>query len=153
MAACLRRLPRNDALLQNMVTLKRQVTEAKVPELAREGLHRFMNEWQIGLGELQSRQENSLAVNFPVMRWWWQPVVGATHASPLPPQPRQMAPVATASLENLQQEFFCDAVTTGAICRGWDGGMETGGGRGVACIAPTRRLTDAGALRPPTGGT
>lgn len=53
--ACLRRLPRNDALLQGMATLKRQVTEAKVPELAREGLHQFMDELQIGLGQIHEQ--------------------------------------------------------------------------------------------------
>jgi hypothetical protein len=52
------------------------------------------------------QQEIFPAVIFPVMRYSWQSVVGATQAPPLRSQRRPIAPVVTASQENLQHVKF-----------------------------------------------
>jgi uncharacterized alpha-E superfamily protein len=52
---CLRELPKNTAPLAAIDALKRRLNAAAVPELADAGLHEFIDEFQIGLGELHDR--------------------------------------------------------------------------------------------------
>ncbi len=52
---CLRKLPRNTAALAVLAALKHQLNAAEVPELAREELHTFIDEVQIGLGGLHDQ--------------------------------------------------------------------------------------------------
>lgn len=52
---CLRKLPRNDAPLANLAALRQKLNAAAVPELAHEGLHEFIDEVQIGFGELHDQ--------------------------------------------------------------------------------------------------
>ncbi|MDG4597787.1 MAG: alpha-E domain-containing protein [Candidatus Contendobacter sp.] len=52
---CLRKLPRHEAALAALAALRQTLNAATVPELAREGLHDFIDEVQIGLGELHGQ--------------------------------------------------------------------------------------------------
>lgn len=52
---CLRKLPRNEASLVALAALKQKLNAAAVPELAHEGLHKFIDEVQIGFGELHDQ--------------------------------------------------------------------------------------------------
>ncbi|HHW77606.1 MAG TPA: alpha-E domain-containing protein [Xanthomonadaceae bacterium] len=52
---CLRKLPRNEAALAALAALRHKLNAAAVPELAREGLHQFIDEVQIGFGELHDQ--------------------------------------------------------------------------------------------------
>lgn len=52
---CLQELPKNAAPLAAIDALKQRLNAAAVPELAHEGLHEFIDEFQIGLGELHDR--------------------------------------------------------------------------------------------------
>ena len=52
---CLRKLPRNAAALAALAKLRQTLNAAAVPELAREGLHEFVDEMQVGLGELHDQ--------------------------------------------------------------------------------------------------
>ncbi len=52
---CLRKLPRNEAALVALAALRHKLNAAAVPELAREGLHQFIDEVQIGFGELHDQ--------------------------------------------------------------------------------------------------
>ena len=52
---CLRKLPRHDAALAALAALQQKLNAATVPELTREGLHDFIDEVQIGLGELHDQ--------------------------------------------------------------------------------------------------
>lgn len=52
---CLRKLPRNDAPLTALAGIKQKLNTAAVPELAHEGLHDFIDEVQVGFGELHDR--------------------------------------------------------------------------------------------------
>lgn len=52
---CLRKLPRHDAALAALAALRQKLNAAAVPELAREGLHEFIDEVQVGLGELHDQ--------------------------------------------------------------------------------------------------
>ena len=52
---CLRKLPRHEAALAALATLRQKLNAAAVPELTREGLHDFIDEVQIGLGELHDQ--------------------------------------------------------------------------------------------------
>ncbi|MFO1424534.1 MAG: alpha-E domain-containing protein [Candidatus Competibacteraceae bacterium] len=52
---CLRKLPRHEAALAALAALRQTLNAATVPELAREGLHDFIDEVQIGLGELHDQ--------------------------------------------------------------------------------------------------
>ena len=49
---CLRKLPKNAASLAAVNALKQRLNSAEIPELAHEGLHEFIDEFQIGLGAL-----------------------------------------------------------------------------------------------------
>jgi len=59
---CLRKLPRNSAPLESVSRLKQQVNAAKISELAYEGLHQFIDQLQIGLGDIH---EQITATYFP----------------------------------------------------------------------------------------
>ena len=52
---CLRELPKNAAPLAAIDALKRRLNAAEVPELADAGLHEFIDQFQVGLGELHDR--------------------------------------------------------------------------------------------------
>ena len=52
---CLRKLPRNAAPLAALAGIEHKLNAATVPELAREGLHDFIDEVQIGFGELHDQ--------------------------------------------------------------------------------------------------
>ncbi|MDS4040933.1 MAG: alpha-E domain-containing protein [Candidatus Competibacter sp.] len=52
---CLRKLPRNDASLAALACIKQKLNAAAVPELAHGGLHDFIDEVQIGFGELHDQ--------------------------------------------------------------------------------------------------
>ena len=52
---CLRKLPRHDAALAALAALQQKLNAAAVPELTREGLHEFIDEVQVGLGELHDQ--------------------------------------------------------------------------------------------------
>ena len=52
---CLRKLPRHEAALAALAALRQKLNAATVPELTREGLHDFIDEVQIGLGELHDQ--------------------------------------------------------------------------------------------------
>ncbi|MBK8183643.1 MAG: alpha-E domain-containing protein [Candidatus Competibacteraceae bacterium] len=52
---CLKDLPGNTASLRAIAALKQRLNTAAIPELAREGLHEFIDELQIGLGELHDQ--------------------------------------------------------------------------------------------------
>ncbi len=52
---CLRKLPRNDASLAALAALRQKLNEAAVPELTHEGLHEFIDEVQMGFGELHNQ--------------------------------------------------------------------------------------------------
>ncbi|MDS4031764.1 MAG: alpha-E domain-containing protein [Candidatus Contendobacter sp.] len=52
---CLRKLPRHEAALAALAALQQTLNAATVPDLAREGLHDFIDEVQIGLGELHGQ--------------------------------------------------------------------------------------------------
>ena len=52
---CLRKLPRHDAALAALAVLRQKLNAAAVPELTREGLHDFIDEVQVGLGELHDQ--------------------------------------------------------------------------------------------------
>ena len=52
---CLRKLPRHDAALAALAALQQKLNAATVPELTREGLHDFIDEVQVGLGELHDQ--------------------------------------------------------------------------------------------------
>ncbi len=52
---CLKKLPRNDASLASLAALRQKLNAAAVPELAHEGLHEFIDEVQVGFGELHSQ--------------------------------------------------------------------------------------------------
>lgn len=51
----LAQLPRNSVPLAGIETLKQQLGDAAVPELTHEGLHEFIDELQVGFGELHSQ--------------------------------------------------------------------------------------------------
>lgn len=53
--AALGNLPRSSIPLAGISTLKQQLAAAAVPELAREGLHEFIDELQMGFGELHNQ--------------------------------------------------------------------------------------------------
>ncbi|MDG4554416.1 MAG: alpha-E domain-containing protein [Candidatus Competibacter sp.] len=55
MEICLRELPKSDVLLASTAALRQRLDAATVPELAHEGLHDFIDELQIGLGQLHDR--------------------------------------------------------------------------------------------------
>ncbi len=50
----LRTLPRSDAALATSAALQQQLNTAAVPDLAREGMHEFIDQLQIGLGQLHA---------------------------------------------------------------------------------------------------
>jgi uncharacterized alpha-E superfamily protein len=50
-----RELPKNTALLQSVAHLKENVTSAQVPNLSNSGLHDFMDELQVGLGDIHEQ--------------------------------------------------------------------------------------------------
>ncbi|MBK8534918.1 MAG: alpha-E domain-containing protein [Candidatus Competibacteraceae bacterium] len=52
---CLKKLPRNDASLEALSALRQKLNAAAVPELAHEGLHEFIDEVQMGFGELHNQ--------------------------------------------------------------------------------------------------
>ena len=52
---CLRKLPQNEASLAALAEIKQKLNTAAVPELAHEGLHEFIDEVQIGFGELHNQ--------------------------------------------------------------------------------------------------
>ncbi len=52
---CLRKLPRNEASLAALAALRQKLNTAAVPELAREGLHDFIDEVQVGFCELHDQ--------------------------------------------------------------------------------------------------
>ena len=52
---CLRKLPRHDAALAALAALRQKLNGAAVPEFTREGLHDFIDEVQVGLGELHDQ--------------------------------------------------------------------------------------------------
>jgi uncharacterized alpha-E superfamily protein len=52
---CLRKLPRNDTPLAALAEIEQKLNAAAVPELAREGLHDFIDEVQIGFGALHDQ--------------------------------------------------------------------------------------------------
>jgi len=52
---CLRKLPRHDAALAALAAIRQKLNAATVPELTREGLHDFIDEVQVGLGELHDQ--------------------------------------------------------------------------------------------------
>ncbi|MDQ2696463.1 MAG: alpha-E domain-containing protein [Pseudomonadota bacterium] len=52
---CLRELPRNAAALDSVRRLGKTIAEAQVRELASAGLHEFIDDLQIGLGEIHER--------------------------------------------------------------------------------------------------
>jgi len=56
---CLHSLPRNDAPLRAVTRMKRQIQEADVPVLAEAGLHEFIDEMQVGLGQIHSEISNT----------------------------------------------------------------------------------------------
>ena len=55
MEICLRELPKSAALLDSIAALRQRLNAAAVPELAREGLHEFIDELQINLGQLHDQ--------------------------------------------------------------------------------------------------
>ena len=52
---CLRELPKNAVPMSAIDALKQRLSAAAVPELAHEGLHEFIDEFQVGLGELHDQ--------------------------------------------------------------------------------------------------
>ncbi len=52
---CLRKLPRNEASLAALAALRQKLNAAAVPELTHEGLHEFIDEVQMGFGELHNQ--------------------------------------------------------------------------------------------------
>jgi uncharacterized alpha-E superfamily protein len=52
---CLRKLPRNEGPLAALAGIRQKLNAAAVPELAREGLHEFIDEVQIGFGKLHDQ--------------------------------------------------------------------------------------------------
>ncbi len=52
---CLKKLPRSEASLATLAALRQKLNAAAVPELAHEGLHEFIDEVQIGFGELHNQ--------------------------------------------------------------------------------------------------
>jgi uncharacterized alpha-E superfamily protein len=52
---CLRKLPRNEASLAALAALRQKLNAAAVPELTHEGLHDFIDEVQVGFGELHNQ--------------------------------------------------------------------------------------------------
>jgi len=52
---CLRELPKNAAPLATIDALKQRLNAAEVPKLADAGLHEFIDQFQVGLGELHDR--------------------------------------------------------------------------------------------------
>jgi uncharacterized alpha-E superfamily protein len=52
---CLRELPKNAAPLATIDALKQRLNAAEVPKLADAGLHEFIDQFQVGLGELHHR--------------------------------------------------------------------------------------------------
>ncbi|MBK9951684.1 MAG: alpha-E domain-containing protein [Candidatus Competibacteraceae bacterium] len=57
---CLRKLPKNAASLAAVDALKQRLNSAEIPELAHQGLHEFIDEFQIDLGALH----NLIAVTY-----------------------------------------------------------------------------------------
>ena len=55
MEMCLQDLPKNAPVLASIADLREKLNSAAVPELAREGLHEFIDEMQVGLGQLHSQ--------------------------------------------------------------------------------------------------
>ncbi len=55
MEICLRELPKNATPLASIAALRQRLNTAAVPELAREGLHEFIDELQLGLGHLHDQ--------------------------------------------------------------------------------------------------
>jgi uncharacterized alpha-E superfamily protein len=53
--SCLGKLQKNAEMLDSIADLKRRLTTANVPELAREGLHEFIDNLQIGLGHIHEQ--------------------------------------------------------------------------------------------------
>jgi uncharacterized alpha-E superfamily protein len=52
---CLRKLPRNDPSLAALAAIRQKLNAAAVPDLAHEGLHEFIDEVQVGFGELHEQ--------------------------------------------------------------------------------------------------
>jgi uncharacterized alpha-E superfamily protein len=54
---CLRKLPqpKNAEILESVADLKQRLTELNIPELSREGLHAFIDDFQIGLGHIHEQ--------------------------------------------------------------------------------------------------
>jgi len=52
---CLKKLPRNEASLTTLDALRQKLNAAAVPELAHEGLHGFIDEVQVGFGDLHEQ--------------------------------------------------------------------------------------------------
>ncbi len=54
---CLQKLPqpKNAEILESTADLKKRLTEVNIPELIREGLHEFIDEFQIGLGHIHEQ--------------------------------------------------------------------------------------------------
>lgn len=52
---CLKKLPRNEASLATLDALRQKLNAAAVPELAHEGLHEFIDQVQVGFGELHEQ--------------------------------------------------------------------------------------------------
>lgn len=52
---CLKKLPRNEASLAALDALRQKLNAAAVPELAHEGLHEFIDQVQVGFGELHEQ--------------------------------------------------------------------------------------------------
>ncbi|MCP1727674.1 putative alpha-E superfamily protein [Natronospira proteinivora] len=57
--ASLHALPRNDAPLRAVTRMKRQVQEADVPRLAETGLHEFIDDIQVDLGQIHGEISNT----------------------------------------------------------------------------------------------
>ncbi|MBE2295019.1 MAG: alpha-E domain-containing protein [Phycisphaerales bacterium] len=55
MEMCLQDLPKNASVLASIADLREKLNSAAVPELASEGLHEFIDEMQVGLGQLHSQ--------------------------------------------------------------------------------------------------
>lgn len=55
MEDCLVRLPGNTAVLESISRLKHWLSGAQIPEMAYEGLHEFIDELQIGLGQIHEQ--------------------------------------------------------------------------------------------------
>ncbi len=64
MAECLEKLPHNGPPLTALSNLQQTVAGAQIAELAQQGLHEFMDQLQIGLGEMHNQ---IMATYFPAM--------------------------------------------------------------------------------------